>query len=218
MKRQLVVMARWPAPGRCKQRLASGLGNRRAAQIQQQLLGHTLATAKHWAAQNTNEPALVLAVSGLGPRAASRWSASLGCARWQPQGPGQLGLRMQRQFARAWREGAEQVVLIGSDLPTLEAADLEQAFALLADQAEGGPDLVLGPSRDGGYWLIGLALDRAKRGAIPWQPGWLLAGIPWGSPQVLGCTLERASQRQLRVALLNEHGDVDWPHDLRRWR
>ena len=62
---------------------------------------------------------LVLAVSGLGPRAASRWAASLGWARWQPQGPGQLGLRMQRQFARAWREGAEQVVLIGSDLPEL---------------------------------------------------------------------------------------------------
>ena len=223
-------MARWPAPGRCKQRLASGLGNRRAAQIQERLCAHTLATANRLAHGHE----LVLAISGLGAQAARRWAQAMASPRWVLQGPGPLGVRMQRQLTRAWREGAHQVVLIGSDLPTLEAPDLAQAFALLDDQPMGGADLVLGPASDGGYWLIGLALDRQKRrgmrSGMRWgmhqgmrrgglcQAGLLLAGIPWGSNQVLAATLERARQWELRVALLNERSDVDWPQDLRRWR
>ena len=224
MKRQLVVLARWPAPGRCKQRLAGGLGNQRAARIQARLSAHTLDTANSlFAASSPAQPTspgpeLVLAISGLAPKAASRWARSMATPRWVLQGAGPLGVRLQRQITRACREGIQQVVLIGSDLPSLETADLQQAFGALDCQPPGGPDLVLGPASDGGYWLIGLALQRLRRHGCPGAPSQLLAGIPWGTNQVLKRTLEQAAGLGLRVALLQKRSDVDWPEDLARWR
>jgi len=224
VKRQLVVLARWPAPGRCKQRLAGGLGNQRAARVQERLSAHTLGTATSLFAANsptqptTPGPELVLAISGLAAKAASRWARAMAAPRWVLQGEGPLGVRLQRQITRACREGVQQVVVIGSDLPNLETADLRQAFGALDGQPPGGPDLVLGPARDGGYWLIGLALQGLRRHGGPGAPGQLLAGIPWGTNQVLERTLEEAARLGLRVALLQERSDVDWPEDLARWR
>ena len=116
-KPQLVVMARWPAPGRCKQRLATGLGPLRAARIQQVLTDHTLAVASQLQGVE-----VVVATDGLGPRAARRCFGSRAGLRWVGQGRGSLGVRMQRQINRAKREGSRAVVLIGSDLPQLEWA------------------------------------------------------------------------------------------------
>jgi len=201
-KPQLVVMARWPAPGRCKQRLSRGLGPLRAARIQQMLTAHTLAVASQLQGVE-----VVVAMDGLGPRAARRCFGARGCPRWVAQGSGSLGVRMQRQINRAKREGAQAVVLIGSDLPQLERADLAAGFAFLGAAGD-GCDLVLGPAADGGYWLIGLHQA---------QPG-LLAGIPWGSDRVMGCTLERAAGLGLDVGLLATRSDLDWPRDLLPWR
>ena len=196
-------MARWPAPGRCKQRLSRGLGPLRAARIQQVLTAHTLAVASQLQGVE-----VVVAMDGLGPRAARRCFGARGCPRWVAQGRGSLGVRMQRQINRSKREGAQAVVLIGSDLPQLEWADLAAGFAYLGPSAGDGCDLVLGPADDGGYWLIGLHLA---------QPS-LFAGIPWGSNQVMGCTLERAEGLGLDVGLLATRSDLDWPRDLLPWR
>ncbi|MGL6133956.1 MAG: TIGR04282 family arsenosugar biosynthesis glycosyltransferase, partial [Prochlorococcaceae cyanobacterium] len=68
--RELVVMARWPAPGRCKSRLAAGIGRRRAAAVQEGLCLHTCAVARQ--ARRRLAFDLVLAVQGLGPRARRR--------------------------------------------------------------------------------------------------------------------------------------------------
>lgn len=199
--RQLIVMARWPAPGRCKRRLAQELGAARAAQIQARLTVHTLAAARD--ARQGHGLELVLAVEGLGSLAASRWGQALGADRAVLQGRGALGLRMQRQFHRAAREGASQVVLIGSDLPELEASDLSAAFTSL-EHRQG----VLGPALDGGYWLIGLRRPEPE----------LLAGIAWGSEQVLEQTLAAMARRGLEPELLTRRGDLDWARDLLPWR
>ena len=199
--RQLIVMARWPAPGRCKRRLAQELGAARAAQIQARLTVHTLAAARD--ARQGYGLELVLAVEGLGGLAASRWGQALGADRTVLQGRGALGLRMQRQFQRAAREGASKVVLIGSDLPELEASDLSAAFTSLGHRQG-----VLGPALDGGYWLIGL------RRPVPE----LLAGIAWGSEQVLEQTLAAMARRGLEPELLTRRGDLDWARDLLPWR
>ncbi|MFQ6539089.1 MULTISPECIES: TIGR04282 family arsenosugar biosynthesis glycosyltransferase [Aphanothece] len=198
---QLVVMARWPAAGRCKSRLAAGLGAGRAAAIQRQLSDHTLAVARR--ARERIGCQLVLAVHGLGARASRRWGLELGCDRAVAQGRGGLGLRMQRQMLRAQGEGAGRVVLIGSDLPCLESADLEAAFEALT-----AASLVLGPAADGGYWLIGL--DRPRPG--------LMAGMPWGSPAVLAHTLAAARDLELSPRLLRQRHDLDRAIDLAPWR
>ena len=199
--RQLIVMARWPAPGRCKRRLAQELGAARAAQIQARLTVHTLAAARE--ARQGHGLELVLAVEGLGSRAARRWGQAHGADRTVLQGRGALGLRMQRQFQRAAREGASQMVLIGSDLPQLEASDLSAAFTVLG-QRRG----VLGPALDGGYWLIGLRRPEPE----------LLAGIDWGSELVLEQTVAAMARRGLEPELLSRRGDLDWARDLLPWR
>jgi uncharacterized protein len=199
--RQLIVMARWPAPGRCKRRLAQELGAARAAQIQARLTVHTLAAARE--ARQGHGLELVLAVEGLGSRAARRWGQAHGADRTVLQGRGVLGLRMQRQFQRAAREGASQMVLIGSDLPQLEASDLSAAFTVLG-QRRG----VLGPALDGGYWLIGLRRPEPE----------LLAGIDWGSALVLEQTVAAMARRGLEPELLSRRGDLDWARDLLPWR
>ena len=206
------MLARWPAPGRCKSRLVPGVGRTRAAAIQARLTHHALAAAAQarramaaaaGAGGHGGGFELVLAASGLGPRAAVRWGRLLGVDRVVEQGSGSLGLRMQRQMLRGCREGAAAVVLIGSDLPALAAEDLLEAFRALQHSA-----MVLGPAGDGGYWLIG------RRLATPQ----LFAGIDWGSDRVLAQTLRLAGQAGLATALLAERHDLDRPADLDPWR
>jgi rSAM/selenodomain-associated transferase 1 len=205
-------MARWPAPGRCKSRLAAGVGRLRAAAIQGRLCGHGMAVAAQARQRRAEAGArplqVVLAVSGLGPRAAGRWGGALGADRVVAQGAGSLGLRMQRQVLRATREGAPGVVLIGSDLPVLGAADLLAAVAALEQPPLDQTPVVLGPAGDGGYWLIG------RRQAIPQ----LFSGIEWGSERVLAQTLEQARRAGLQIQLLRGQDDLDRPPDLIRWR
>jgi rSAM/selenodomain-associated transferase 1 len=222
--RQLVVMARWPAPGRCKTRLAVGTGPRRAAAIQARLTAHCLAAARQLVTLAavggpTAAPELVLAVDGLGRRAAQRWSRTYAGPRFaelrmRRQGPGSLAVRLRRQLGQARREGARAVVVVGSDLPTLQARDLLAAFEAL----ERVP-LVLGPARDGGYWLIGLAGAALASSGPAVQ---LFCGrdrsIAWGSDRVLSQTLAAAAAAHLPWQLLAEHGDLDRPEDLRSWR
>ena len=205
-----MVLARWPAAGRCKRRLAADLHSAtRAAAVQRQLTHHTLHTAATAAAACGAE--LRLAVDGLGPRARRRWGQALGrdgiVATLMAQGHGGLGCRMQRLWRLGFAGGAEQVVLIGSDLPGLEPADVEQAFTALEAQP-----LVLGPASDGGYWLIGI-----HRSGFQLAGASLMAGIPWGGDQVLATTLERARQRHLQPALLRQLSDLDTRAALGPW-
>ncbi len=205
-----MVLARWPAEGRCKRRLAADIGSvRRATAVQRRLTQHTLRTAAEAAAAHGAQ--LLLAVDGLGPRALRRWGQTLRrqgiAATVMAQGQGNLGCRMQRQWRLGFQAGAEQVVLIGSDLPALEEEHLEQAFAALAQRP-----LVLGPASDGGYWLIGL-----NRSGFTQAGTALMGGIPWGSDQVLATTLQRAQQRHLQPALLPQLSDLDTRAALGPW-
>lgn len=123
------------------------------------------------------------------------------------QGNGNLGCRMQRQLRQAFASGAEQVVLIGTDLPGLESRDLTMALRRL--QAD---PLVIGPATDGGYWLLGMnRLGFQRAGAR------LMSGIPWGGAEVLAHTLARAAQLELAAALLRRQRDLDDRSDLAAW-
>ena len=207
VQRQLVVLARWPAPGRCKRRLAASCGSASgAAAVQRALTAHTLAVARDGTARAGAE--LWLAADGLGARARRRWSQALGGVACGPQGGGGLGIRLQRQWLRAFGNGAEQVVLIGSDLPQLEAADLAAAFEALEQRP-----LVLGPAADGGYWLIGLNRDGFVRAGAR-----LMAGMPWGGAQVLKRTLAAAAAIGLEAQLLRRQSDLDQRADLAPWQ
>lgn len=206
MRQRLVVLARWPAPGRCKRRLAVSCGSAAAAAaVQRALTAHTLSVARQAAA--CCGARLELVVDGVAPRARRRWARQLGVVHSAAQGGGGLGCRMQRQLQRAFGAGEERVVLIGTDLPGLECGDLLAAFAALARQP-----LVLGPACDGGYWLIGLNRSGFSRAGAG-----LMSGIPWGSDRVLALTLERARLLALTPTLLRRQSDLDRRADLQPW-
>ena len=201
----LVVMTRWPASGRCKRRLARSLGAPSAARSQARLISHTLAVGHLLARQGLVR--LHIAVSGAGPRALRRWLVSLPQATVSAQGRGSLGNRMRREVLKARsRHPGAAVMLIGTDLPDLECRDLIRAIELLQNAP-----LVLGPAKDGGYWLFGLAA--ADRGA----PLWPFHAMPWGSEHVFRVTWERARQRGLMPAQLQARNDIDQLEDLKAW-
>ena len=210
---QIIVMARWPSPGRCKRRLSRDLGdmlglsnsNERAQRIQERLTKHTAAVVSGLADAMEIEP--VLAVSGLGPNAAERWGKQLGLPVVRLQGQGQLGSRLRRQLMHGHRRGTPSL-LIGTDLPELNADDLKQAIETLQTH-----DLVLGPAPDGGYWLMGIG---EKLMHTPQH--WPLIGIPWGGPTVLEATLKLASTHGISTALVPQRNDLDRWNDLGPWQ
>ena len=210
---QIVVMARWPSPGRCKRRLSQDLGktlglsnsSERATKIQQRLTQHTAAVVRGLADGMEIEP--VLAVSGLGVRAARRWGKTLGLPLVRLQGKGQLGTRLRRQLVHGHRHHRPCLV-IGTDLPELNPDDLKQAIERLQTH-----DLVLGPASDGGYWLLGIGASLIRS-----PQHWPLIGIPWGGPTVLEATLEAARRQQLSWALVHQRNDLDHWSDLKPWQ
>jgi rSAM/selenodomain-associated transferase 1 len=116
-----------------------------------------------------------------------------------------LSERLPRLFDRLLADGHPAVLAMDSDSPTLPMAYVtEAARALLVDEA----DLVVGPSDDGGYYLIGLRAPRPE----------LFADVPWSSSAVLEVTLTRARGLGLRMRLLPAWFDVDTAGDLRRLR
>lgn len=120
--------------------------------------------------------------------------------RVRAQPGGTLGDRMRGMMTALLDEGATAVVLVGSDLPDLRGAIIEQALAHLSDDPS---SLVLGPATDGGYYLI--AATRVPP---------VFDGIAWGGPIVLSQTMDAARRVGQVVHLLDELRDVDTPEDL----
>jgi rSAM/selenodomain-associated transferase 1 len=121
-----------------------------------------------------------------------------------PQRGPDLGSRLLGSLTELLHEEAAAVA-VDSDTPTLPTSFLQQAIDLLATRTV---DVVLGPTEDGGYYLIGV---RAPHPA-------LFEGIAWSTPAVLSTTLERARAGGLKVACLPAWFDVDTPADLARLR
>jgi rSAM/selenodomain-associated transferase 1 len=110
-----------------------------------------------------------------------------------------LGGRMEHALADMFRIGYQRCVIVGTDLPALPGAVYEEAFGLLARH-----DLVLGPSLDGGYYLIGLSRTAPE----------IFREIPWSTPDVLTLTQTKAHALGLNVALLQPQRDVDTIDDV----
>ena len=109
-----------------------------------------------------------------------------------------LGQRMFAAFKNLFKNH-RSVVLIGCDLPDLTSALISKAFDALQSN-----DLVIGPSCDGGYYLIGLKKEMPD----------LFKEISWSSEKVLKQTLERAERLSLKVQLLEKLRDIDTVDDL----
>ncbi len=189
----LVIMVKYPQAGRVKTRLAAGLGMTGAAiwfRHQTRYLLRNLASDPRWT--------VTLAISpDRYARATAFWPDSN--IRFTAQGNGDLGQRMARLFRQS--DGGK-MVLIGADIPGIRRQHIARAFAEL-----GRNDAVFGPSRDGGFWLVGL-----KRGSQP-VPAGLFENVRWSTEFALSDTL--AGLKHLSIARLPVLSDVDTADDLK---
>jgi uncharacterized protein len=196
----LIVFARAAIAGQAKERLARAVGAQRANELYSAFLADTLDTCR-------SIDGVDLEVWFTPASAQAQFRALAPHALLTAQAEGDLGARMHRAFEAASARGAggnrRRVVIIGSDTPHLARERVEEAFASLRTHP-----LVLGPSADGGYYLIGLTRPRAE----------LFADIAWGTERVLAATLERARELGLAPELLPEEFDLDTAEDLERLR
>jgi rSAM/selenodomain-associated transferase 1 len=195
----LILFTRYPRAGAVKTRLIPALGAEGATLLHRRLVAHALDQAQRLARIRST----TLEIHHTGG-ARTKVAAWLGRDLvYRSQGEGDLGARMDRAFATAFRTGTEAAIIMGSDCPDLTAEVLIRAFDMLVQN-----DLVLGPAGDGGYYLIGLSRRVPE----------LFADIPWGSDAVLDFTLRHALQLGLAHAMLATLDDVDRPEDLERAR
>ncbi|MCC8430285.1 TIGR04282 family arsenosugar biosynthesis glycosyltransferase [Reyranella aquatilis] len=193
-KRHLVIFARAPQAGRVKRRLAGEIGTMEAARFYRRILTAQIERL-------TRDPRWTVWMF-VTPDTALRHQAwrLVPIARRRPQRRGDLGHRMKRPFEIL---PPGPVVLVGSDIPAMRPCHVARAFALL-----GTHDLVFGPARDGGFWLMG-----AKR--LRPLPRTLFDEVPWSTATVLADTLASIPWH-VTTALADTLDDVDDVEALRR--
>ncbi len=198
MRRSIVVLGKPPRPGGTKTRLVPPLSLQEAASLYRAFLRDTVTTAigLGWEQVTLVHPADPTAAPAL--RAILPATIALQCQ----VGEG-LGAALAGAFAAQLRAGAQSVILIGSDTPTLPPSLLEEAASALHAN-----DLVVGPSADGGYYLIGMTRQHPD----------LFDRIAWSTSIVFEQTMERARERGLRTHVLREWYDVDTVTELTRLR
>ena len=198
LRARVALMAKAPVSGLAKTRLAPALGAAGAAALAERLLRHAVGQA---------------VASGLGP--VTLWAAPdirhpvfqhlhhrAGVAL-ATQPAGDLGERMAHVFERAFAEGPGPVLLMGCDIPSLDAAALRAAATALESHA-----VVFAPALDGGYGLVGL------RAAPPGLLQALFIGMHWSTPQVMADSRARLAGIGVAHAELPAVADIDEPADL----
>ncbi len=189
--RLALAFVKAPRPGEVKTRLASSIGAEVAAALYSSMASSAM--------ERLRSSAYELVVCYDPPSAASEVQSWLGDdVTLSPQADGDLGRRMFCAL-RDGLEMASQACVVGTDVPDLDAALVEEAFERLSDA-----DLVIGPAADRGYYLLAL------RRPIPE----LFEGIPWSTSEVLDRTLHVAQGLDLAVCTLRTLRDVDTVADL----
>lgn len=190
MHNLLLIFIKNPEKGKVKTRLADSIGHQRALEVYQQLLQITkkvtlpLKCARQvWYSTYIEEDDL--------------WS-NAGYQKRLQTGK-DLGQRMQNAFKKAFTEGYEKVLIIGSDCAELTTDIIQQGFRVLDDH-----DVVVGPSKDGGYYLLGMTT---------FYPD-LFSGINWSTPTVFEETVSRLKSEDRSFMLMPTLNDIDTKQDL----
>ena len=190
----VIIFTKAPIPGTVKTRLSPPLTPDEAATLHGTLILDAIERAN-------GLPGVTLYIAGA-PDIAHPFFKVLESrygARLLPQEGEDLGARMSGAIEKAFALGHRRVILTGTDLPTFTRLHLTQAIDRLDTY-----DVVLGPTIDGGYYLIGV------RGTVPE----LFQGMAWSTAGVLEETRKTAAAKGLSVALLSECQDLDMVDDL----
>ena len=189
----IIVFVKNPELGKVKTRLAQTMGDVKALEIYNKLVAYT----RNVLLEFSGVEKFVFYSSFIDLD--DEWNNDVFAKRLQTNGG--LGEKMTSAF-RAVFETCEKVVIIGSDCPQLKAIHIEKALNLLDKH-----NVVIGPSDDGGYYLLGM--DR-------FYP-FIFEGINWSTETVLSETLAIAKHQNMSTALLEKLHDVDFEDDWNKY-
>jgi rSAM/selenodomain-associated transferase 1 len=198
-QRALIIFAKLPRAGEVKTRLGHVVGMQRAAQIYREFAEHAFGIAEELEMGGAKvylfyDPAATAHdIRGWIDRPFS-------CVA---QHGHTLGDRMHHAFATTFQEGAQRAVIIGTDVPEMQASLVNAAFDHLTAN-----DIVIGPSLDGGYVLLGMTSPVKD----------VFHGIVWSSPQVFDGTMARIAHLHLTCAVLPALADIDTEQDWREYQ
>ncbi len=193
--RCLLFFVKNPEKGKVKTRLASAIGDRIAVKLYKRFVLEMLATL--------NKGTFLFYIcfhSGDDLSDLKNWLG--GDYLYTRQIGENLGERMKYAFIEAFSANFKRVVLIGSDIPSLPLEFIDDAFQSLQDK-----DAVIGPSLDGGYYLIGFKDKKFSPEAFK--------GIPWSTERVFEETLKILKRQGLTVRTLQPRRDIDTIEDLK---
>lgn len=194
MDTAIALMAKNPVPGLVKTRLAQDLGEQKALEIYLQLLKRTILTMN---GQNVADKIIYHSPELLHD---ASWASNI--FNHELQEEGDLGDRILDVF-QFNLDRYKKLIIIGADCPGLKSKHLDKAKRALDIV-----DVVLGPSDDGGYYLIGLKKAHPS----------LFENIPWSTETVFEETLSRIKALHLSLYLLPELYDIDDVEDWKRWQ
>jgi rSAM/selenodomain-associated transferase 1 len=189
------IMIKYPEPGKVKTRLAKDMGNERAAHIYRQTAELILANT---VPANFSYDRIVFYDP---PERLKDFTAWLPGEQLALQQGADVGERMDNAIRDLLKMGAKKAVITGADIPDLSDEIIETAFRKL-DQV----DIVIGPAKDGGYYLIGM---KSRHPAI-------FQDIPWSTGKVLEETMRIIEKLQLKCALITTLSDLDTADDYKR--
>ena len=187
------VFAKPPVPGRVKTRLGLELGDTHAAALASAFLRDT------WSAVSRMPWTRTILATTEGT--AADFDLTSEPEVWL-QGDGDLGMRIERIVRHGLTE-ADHVIAVGADTPGLPPQRIAEACRRLRET-----DAVIGPSDDGGFYLIGLRRC----------PSGLFADLPWSASTTCVSMQRRLAEHDMAVSLLDPWFDVDRPEDLSRLR
>jgi len=188
MKRALIVFAREPKLGKVKTRLARAMGKYKVLALYKAFICDVLAMV----ARLDGVTRFIYYTGG-------EWPLDfLGCFKgdffYRRQYGDELGKRLLQAVKNCQDSGFDATIIIGSDCLDISPKDIEKSFQALKKH-----DLVIGPSKDGGYYLIGM-----KRGLAE-----IFKGIKWSSQHVFQKTMILARKSGLSVCILEKRADID---------
>ncbi len=193
MEKALIIFARNPVLGKVKTRLAASIGNEKALEIYKALLAYTADICSKVACSR-----FVFYADSISKK--DTWDDDL-FVKFQQRGE-DLGERMEHAFELLLQQGYKKVLIIGTDCFELNSGIIEQAFESLEHS-----DAVIGPSADGGYYLLGI------KKIYPF----LFADKAWSTDQVLLATINNFTEHQISYVPLPVLNDIDTEADWNQY-
>lgn len=191
-KNALIIIAKYPEEGTVKTRLKGVLSDQERLKLYVTLLTHTVEKLKAIRGVNT--------FIAFAPEGSHEYFSQFNVGLISLH-KGDLGIRMFEAFKEVFDKGYQKAALVGADIPDLSASIILSAMNILSDN-----DLVYGPAKDGGYYLVGMS--RLIREVFE--------DVPWSSDQTLKKSILKAEQYNYSVDFTETLSDIDTIDDLKR--